>query len=57
MNKISIVYSEGKTIHWNMHKKNKAVINQLPRFGIGFGIVLAAIPVHRVEPANYISCG
>jgi hypothetical protein len=37
--------------------KNKPVINQSPIADIGFGTMLAAVLVHRVEPANYISCG
>ena len=37
--------------------KDKPVINQSPIADIGFGTMLAAVLVHRVEPANYISCG
>jgi hypothetical protein len=60
MSKLSISMVKEKTYTKIREKwicKNKAVINQSPRFGIDFGIALAAVTVHRVKPADYIGCG
>lgn len=37
--------------------KDKPVINQPAIADIGFGTMLAAVLVHRVDPADYIGCG